>query len=628
MHLSESYQKRLKTLSGIVSEGVSSIQELDTEDVSIPATYIKDTLNPKIWDGDKLRPEIRDGLIKIADEYIKYLDIDINPEKIMLLGSMANYNWNESSDLDLHIVYDFKKLSDDVDFVKDFFDTKGSNWKNNHKITLKGYDVEIYVQEKEEENKSVGVYDLTKNNWINNPKKEDVKVDKELIKKKASSIATGIEKVEKLSSESSDWSKIYKEAKGLKDKIKKMRQSGLDKSGEFSAENLAFKYLRNNGYLERLGNVVSKSFDKNLSVDENISEAEHNIDPKHLKKVIFKNKRRPQIVLTVTKTPDGKIVEIENEFNINFPFKVGQILNRNHEVWACNNYYFVNDKDTCPEEKIFGIKKSDIPHGHELRLLYPGKFKNESEMKEAIEPEFIDNFKPQRLKDLEKRDEVPSQKELEIKRIAKQGNLNISRYDMNQIIMGYEVEKEHGTINPTTNVTNDDEVKTLKIALAHLNEVPDYYTKLKKYVEKGVSESLNESTENKHKHKLVIKKSVDNLSPEKISLVKEFIIDCCKELDIKEPCFVFLTGERGGPITTTASYNPGNDHIWIYTKNRNLLVDPLRSLAHEIRHFKQKLDGVLTETSGEDGSEHENEANSFSGMMIRKFGRKHRGIYE
>ncbi|HWY36843.1 MAG TPA: hypothetical protein VNX68_19515, partial [Nitrosopumilaceae archaeon] len=71
-----------------------------------------------------------------------------------------------------------------------------------------------------------------------------------------------------------------------------------------------------------------------------------------------------------------------------------------------------------------------------------------------------------------------------------------------------------------------------------------------------------------------------------------------------------------------------NDHIWIYTKNRNMLADPLRSLAHEIRHFKQKLDGVLNEKSGEDGSPHENEANSFSGYMIRKFGKQHREIYK
>ena len=752
MNLSESYKNRLKTLSGIIPEGISNIQELDSEEVSIPANYIKDSLNPEVWKDEKLNPKIREHLLNIAKEYVDYLGIDVKPEMIIFLGSMANYNWNDSSDFDLHLVYDFSKVSDDVNFAKDFFDTKGSNWKSNHNIKLKGYDVEIYVQGTDEENKSVGVFDLINNDWIRKPKKEDVKVDKELIKKKASSIATQIEKLEKKSKENSDWNKIHKEAKKIKDKIKKMRQAGLDKSGEFSAENLAFKYLRNNGFLERLGNVSSESFDKNLSMDENIvGESEENtesldgyngwekqpewhgnpelgfesykkifsskagrkipvyifgkegngknkptygtdengnrietgrhdfsdwnyvvsagansdlshsggfypetptlkqamdiidakskenkliyesvrdIDPKFLKKVVFKNKRRPEMVLTVSKTPDGRIVEIENNFNINFPFKVGQILNKNHEVWACNNHYLVNDKDTCPEGKIFGIKKSDIPHGHELRMLFPGKFINESQMNES-------------------KKEV-SKEELKISKIAKKAKIDIKKYDMKELVMGYKVEKEHGSVNPETNVTNDDEVMTLKIALAHLNEIPDYYTKLKKYVEKGINESiypwlkinssgpkkikknLNESTDTKPKvkHKIVVKKSVDNLDENKIKLIKEFIIDCCSELEIDKPCCVYFTGERGGPITTTASYNPNNDHIWIYTKNRNMLADPLRSLAHEIRHFKQKLDGVLVETSGEDGSPHENAANSFSGYMIRKFGKKNRGIYE
>jgi hypothetical protein len=421
MHLSKSYKKRLKSLSGIISEGISSLQELDSEDVSIPTSYTKDSLNQKIWDGVKLRPEIREHLLKIAAEYVKYLEIDVEPEKIMFLGSMANYNWNEFSDLDLHLVYDFKRISNDVQFAKDFFDTKGANWKSNHKITIKGYDVEIYVQEKDEKNKSVGVYDLTNDDWISKPKIEDVKIDRELIKKKAASIATRIERIEKLSKENSNWNKVHKEAKKLKDKIKRMRQSGLDKTGEFSAENLAFKYLRNNGYLERLGNVSSESFDKSLSIDEVMSENYN------------------------------KKVEMENE---------------------------------------------------------------------------------------------------------------------------------------------------------------------------PIDEKSNS------KHKLVIKKSVDNIDSDKMNLIKEFIIMCCDELSIDSPCIVYFTGERGGPITTTASYNPNNDHIWIYTKNRNMLADPLRSLAHEIRHFKQKLDGVLNEKSGEDGSPHENEANSFSGYMIRKFGKQHREIYK
>jgi hypothetical protein len=55
-----------------------------------------------------------------------------------------------------------------------------------------------------------------------------------------------------------------------------------------------------------------------------------------------------------------------------------------------------------------------------------------------------------------------------------------SKFDVNQFKMGMEVELEHGTVNPLTNVTNDDLLITGKIALAHLNEFPDYYTRLSK----------------------------------------------------------------------------------------------------------------------------------------------------
>ena len=55
-----------------------------------------------------------------------------------------------------------------------------------------------------------------------------------------------------------------------------------------------------------------------------------------------------------------------------------------------------------------------------------------------------------------------------------------SRFDVEQFRMGLEVELEHGLHDPSTNVTGDDPILTGKIALAHLNEFPDYYTRLAK----------------------------------------------------------------------------------------------------------------------------------------------------
>ena len=66
------------------------------------------------------------------------------------------------------------------------------------------------------------------------------------------------------------------------------------------------------------------------------------------------------------------------------------------------------------------------------------------------------------------------------KRIGEAIGIDWKKFDVEQFRMGLDVELEHGLVDPRTNVTNDDEIMTGKIALAHLNEFPDYYTRLEK----------------------------------------------------------------------------------------------------------------------------------------------------
>lgn len=70
--------------------------------------------------------------------------------------------------------------------------------------------------------------------------------------------------------------------------------------------------------------------------------------------------------------------------------------------------------------------------------------------------------------------------EEDAKRIGEKLGIDWSKFDVKQFRMGLDVELEHGLIDPKTNVTDDDEIMTGKIALAHLNEFPDYYTRLEK----------------------------------------------------------------------------------------------------------------------------------------------------
>lgn len=95
---------------------------------------------------------------------------------------------------------------------------------------------------------------------------------------------------------------------------------------------------------------------------------------------MFSNKR--EIILTSRQGRDinitllgGRIDTIDNESGVNFPFSVGQQYTRSIETWACNNGFKMDGKDPCPEKKVFGIRTKDIPQGHELRMLFPSKFR-------------------------------------------------------------------------------------------------------------------------------------------------------------------------------------------------------------------------------------------------------------
>jgi len=75
--------------------------------------------------------------------------------------------------------------------------------------------------------------------------------------------------------------------------------------------------------------------------------------------------------------------------------------------------------------------------------------------------------------------------EEDAKRISEELGIDWSKFNVEQFRIGLDVELEHGTVDSETNVTNDDEIMTGKIALAHLNEFSDYYTRLEEMEEEA-----------------------------------------------------------------------------------------------------------------------------------------------
>ena len=85
--------------------------------------------------------------MEIANDFIDGLPFNVTIQDVRFTGSLANYNWSKYSDIDLHIVVDFEELDDNKELVKEMFDAKRLRWNEHHDIKIKGYEVELYVED-------------------------------------------------------------------------------------------------------------------------------------------------------------------------------------------------------------------------------------------------------------------------------------------------------------------------------------------------------------------------------------------------------------------------------------------------------------------------------------------------
>jgi len=241
----------------------------------ISSFFVKDSLNSEIWDDhdnieeSKMKPEIREGLLDIANEFVEFLGFDIFVQDVTMTGSLSNFNWSDYSDIDLHIIYDFKEAGEQEELFKDLFNLKKTVFNSQHDITVKGYEVELYVQDMNEPHMSTGVYSVLYDEWLERPEPKEVKIDKKKIEDKSQQWMDIIDNtIEDL--EVSDLESSVEKLDSVKEKIKKFRTSGLEKGGEYSYENLVFKFLRRNGYIQKLFDNKNDLIDKSLSIQENL----------------------------------------------------------------------------------------------------------------------------------------------------------------------------------------------------------------------------------------------------------------------------------------------------------------------------------------------------------------------
>lgn len=223
------------------------------------AVQFNNELNPVLFDHNRLNATVRYKLLLIAQNFARFIDIPkLNLKDITISGSNAAYTYTEHSDLDLHLIVDIPSAAEF--HLKPLFDAKKNQYNYNHDIKIKGIDVELYVQSSKEKHISAGIYSVLDDQWIKEPGLVRANINDDDVERKVENYLNKI----KLALKTKD----YDKANSVKSEISKLRKAGLETTGEFGVENIAFKVLRTQGWIDKLRQHIYDLEDQNLSLKE------------------------------------------------------------------------------------------------------------------------------------------------------------------------------------------------------------------------------------------------------------------------------------------------------------------------------------------------------------------------
>lgn len=230
-----------------------------SEGIADDAVQFHDELNPKLFDGTTLKTKVRYKLLKIAQDFVDFIDIQpLRLQDITISGSNAAYTYTPNSDLDLHLIVDIP--ADEGDMLKELFDAKKNEYNFNHSIKIRNIDVEVYVQPADQKHVSSGIYSVLDDRWLSEPERMSADFSEQDVTDKLNNYTSKV----KQALDSSDIELVRE----ISREIKRLRQAGLDREGELSVENIAFKVLRAQGYTERLRDHINDLKDRDLSLEQ------------------------------------------------------------------------------------------------------------------------------------------------------------------------------------------------------------------------------------------------------------------------------------------------------------------------------------------------------------------------
>lgn len=236
----------------------------------IEKVELHDTLNPKIWENDKLKSEVKDKLEEIIDQFILELHDNDIPVKVLdarLVGSNASFNYTENSDMDVHLIVNTQEASCDTNVLTLLYNYFKSNFNDKYDISIHGIPVELYIEDVGASAVSNGIYSIYDDEWIKYPEPVevpdiDITDDFAVLERRYKNI------IEDNNAE---------EAEELLDELYLRRKDSLATEGEYGRDNLLFKQFRSEGYLDGLKEVINGITSKELSL-EALMESAHEDD--------------------------------------------------------------------------------------------------------------------------------------------------------------------------------------------------------------------------------------------------------------------------------------------------------------------------------------------------------------
>jgi len=197
-------------------------------------------LNPALWEKDEtLKPEVRDTLLQIADDFQEFLGVNgYEIDDITISGSNAAYTYTEKSDVDLHLIVDMEKTKRS-DIYRELFDAKKYQYNDLHDYQIGNHDIELYVQDASQEHISQGIYSILNDEWVSVPTRRKIEIDDMSVSSKFEDVKNRIE----IAINSGNLEHMNRLAK----KIGEMRRAGLSKLGNLPQKTWHLKFSETQG---------------------------------------------------------------------------------------------------------------------------------------------------------------------------------------------------------------------------------------------------------------------------------------------------------------------------------------------------------------------------------------------